>query len=188
VTLHCWQADGTGTVTLAPKLDVRGTASWSPDGQWLAVGAADSTGVRLFKVPINGEEPVRLVDSASFNPLWSPDGRYIVYSGRPRGRSVSIAAVTPDGQPFTLPPLSVDRLGDSYRFLPGGKQLIVKLGGFRRQDFWLFDVATGARRQLTKLRPGESILRFDVSPDGKSILFERERANSDVVLIELPAR
>jgi hypothetical protein len=40
----------------------------------------------------------------------------------------------------------------------------VKLGGFRRQDFWL----------------------FDVSPDGKRVVFERVRENSDVVLIELP--
>jgi hypothetical protein len=63
---------------------------------------------------------------------------------------------------------------------------VVKLGGFRRQDFWLFDLATGARRQITKLRPGESLVRFDVSPDGKRILFERVRENSDVVLIELP--
>jgi Tol biopolymer transport system component len=82
----------------------------------------------------------------------------------------------------------VDRVGDSYRFLPGGKQLVVKLGGFRRQDFWSFDVGTGRRRQLTRLRPGESVQRFDVSPDGKRVVFERVRENSDVVLIELPRR
>jgi Tol biopolymer transport system component len=175
-------------MALAPELDVRGAASWSPDGQWLAVTAADSAGLRVFKVPVNGGDPVRLVDSASFNPVWSPDGRYIVYSGAPRARSVSIAAVAPNGSPYPMPALSVDRLGDSYRFLPDGKQLVVKLGGFRRQNFWLVDLATGARRQLTSLKPGESILRFDVATDGKSIVFERVRENSDVVVIELPPR
>ena len=187
-TLHCWDVGRADVATLAESLDVRGPASWSPDGEWLAVAAADSTGVRLFKVPANGGQPVRLVDSASMNPVWSPDGKFIVYSGAPRARSVAMAAVTPDGKPYPIPALTVDRLGDSYRFLPGSKQLVVKLGGFRRQDFWLFDLATGQRRQLTKLRPGESILRFDVSPDGKRIVFERVRENSDVVLIELPAR
>ena len=64
---------------------------------------------------------------------------------------------------------------------------MVKLGGFRRQDFWLFDVTNGERRQLTRLRPGESVHRFDVSPDGKRIVFERVRENSDIALIELPS-
>ena len=62
----------------------------------------------------------------------------------------------------------------------------MKLGGFRRQDFWLFELATGQRRRLTTLRPGESLNRFDVSSDGKRILFERVRENSDIVLIEIP--
>jgi Tol biopolymer transport system component len=187
-TLYCAHSAGTGATALAPELDVRGAAAWSPDGQWLAVTAADSAGLRVFKVPVNGGDPVRLVDSASFNPVWSPDGRYIVYSGSPRARSVSIAAVAPNGSAYPMPTLSVDRLGDSYRFLPDGKQLVVKLGGFRRQNFWLVDLATGARRQLTSLKPGESILRFDVAMDGKSIVFERVRENSDVVVIELPPR
>lgn len=94
-------------------------------------------------------------------------------------------AVTPDGLPYPLPPLSVDRVGDSYRLRHGSKELVVKQGGFRRQDFWLFDVATGRQRKLTGLRPGEPLLHFDVSPDGTQILFERVRDNSDVVLIEL---
>jgi Tol biopolymer transport system component len=99
-----------------------------------------------------------------------------------------VKAVTPDGQPYAVPALTVDRVGDSYRFLPNGKDLVVKLGGFRRQDFWLIDIATGRRRPLTALRLGESLQRFDVSPDGKRILFERVRENSDIVLIQLPPR
>jgi Tol biopolymer transport system component len=186
--LQCSTAEGTGIRAVAESLDVRGAASWSPDGKWIAVGAMDGPGVRVFRVPADSGTPVRLVDSVSSNPVWSPDGRFILYSGTPRARSVPLKAVTPDGRPFPLPSLLVDRVGDSYRFLPGGKQLVVKLGGFRRQDFWSFDVGTGRRRQLTRLRPGESVQRFDVSPDGKRVVFERVRENSDVVLIELPRR
>jgi serine/threonine protein kinase len=189
-TLRCGGADGTGVHVLAESLDVRGAPSWSPDGKWIAVAARDGQTVRVFKVPADGGAPVRLVDSVSSNPVWSPDGKFILYSGTARGRSVPLKAVTPEGQPFTLrfPSLVLDRLGDSYRFLPNGKGLVVKLGGFRRQDLWLFDLATGARRQLTRLRPGESLNRFDVSPDGKRIVFERVRENSDIALIEVPNR
>jgi Tol biopolymer transport system component len=186
--LYCMGADGTGARPLAEALDVRGAASWSPDGQWIAVGAMDGAGVRVFKIAVDGGTLVRLVDSVSSNPVWSPDGTFILYSGTARARSVPLKAVTPDGRPLPLPALQVDRVGDSYRFLPGGRQLVVKLGGFRRQDFWLFDIGTGQRRPLTRLRPGESLHRFDVSPDGKRVLFERVRENSDVVLFELPRR
>jgi hypothetical protein len=64
--------------------------------------------------------------------------------------------------------------------------VVVKLGGFRHQDFWLFDVRTGARRQLTRLNAGQSISRFDVSRDGRRIVFQRAEENSDVALIEIP--
>jgi hypothetical protein len=41
---------------------------------------------------------------------------------------------------------------------------------------------------VTRLRPGESLHRFDVSPDGRRIVLERVRENSDIALIELPSR
>jgi Tol biopolymer transport system component len=148
----------------------------------------EGTSLRIFKVPVDGGSPERLVDSVSFHPVWSPDGRFILYSGTSRARSVPLRAVTPDGLPVPLPPLVVDRVGDSYRFLPDGRHLVVKLGGFRRQDFWLVDLESGARRQLTRLRPGDAVHRFDVSPAGDQLVFERVRDNSDVVLIELSRR
>lgn len=189
-TLRCALADGGGIAALADSLDVRGAPSWSPDGKWIAVAAKDGEAVRVFKVQAQGGVAQRLVDSVSSNPVWSPDGKFLLYSGTPRGRSVPLKAVTPDGEPFALPlaSLLVDRLGDSYRFLPDGKSVVVKLGGFRRQDFWLLDIATGKRRQLTQFRPGQSLLRFDVAPDGKRIVFERVRENSDIALIEVPGR
>ena len=61
-------------------------------------------------------------------------------------------------------------------------------GGGRQQDFWLLDLGVGGSRRLTSLRPGFATKSFDVSPDGKQILFDRFRENSDVVLIDLPPR
>ena len=187
-TLFCTGAEGTGVRTVAESLDVRGAASWSPDGKWIAVGALDGGRTRVFKVPAGGGAPVRLVDSVSMNPVWSPDGRFILYSSAPRARTVRLLAVTPEGRAFTVPDLTLDRLGDSYRFLPDGRRLLVKLGGFRQQDLWLLDLGTGTRRRLTRLGAGESLHRFDVSPGGRQVVFERVRENSDVVLIEMPRR
>ena len=139
-TLYCLSATGAGARPVAESLDVRGAPSWSPDGNWIAVAARDGPAMHVFKVPVNGGEPVRLVDSVSANPVWSPNGKLILYSGASRARIVPLKAVTPDGQPYPIPAISVDRVGDSYRFLPGGTELVVKLGGFRRQDFWSVDL------------------------------------------------
>jgi Tol biopolymer transport system component len=81
--------------------------------------------------------------------------------------------------------LWVLRGGDRYRFLPGGRQVVALLGDYLRQNFWIVDLDTGRRRQLTNLKPGYSIRSFDVAPDGRQILFDRVRQNSDIVLIDL---
>jgi hypothetical protein len=59
-------------------------------------------------------------------------------------------------------------------------------GEFRRQNFWLFDLTTGRRRQLTDLKTGLLVKDFDVAPGGKLIVFDRVRENSDIVLLDLP--
>jgi Tol biopolymer transport system component len=61
-------------------------------------------------------------------------------------------------------------------------------GLFWNHNFRLVDLESGRQRQLTELSPDSQIWNFDVSPDGKQIVFERYRNNSDVVLIDLPPR
>ena len=41
-------------------------------------------------------------------------------------------------------------------------------------------------RQLTALGRGFTIGDFDISPDGRELLFDRSRDESDIVLIERP--
>ena len=40
-------------------------------------------------------------------------------------------------------------------------------------------------RQLTRLAKGPTIRTFDITPDGKSIVFDRQRVKTEIVLIEL---
>jgi Tol biopolymer transport system component len=59
-------------------------------------------------------------------------------------------------------------------------------GTFARQDFWLLDLATKQSRQLTQLSKADTMRTFDITPDGREIVFDRQRQNSDIVLIDLP--
>ena len=103
-------------------------------------------------------------------------------------RSIPLKAVTPDGQPFPLQEMWVFRQDAPSRFVPGKKAVILMQGEFRHKNFWMLDLATGKLRQLTNLKPGFSVRNFDISSDGKRILFDRSRENSDIVLIDLSAR
>jgi hypothetical protein len=53
------------------------------------------------------------------------------------------------------------------------------------QDFWPLDLTTKKSRPLTRLNVRAAMRTFDVAPDGKQIVFDRLRDNSDIVLIDL---
>jgi serine/threonine protein kinase/Tol biopolymer transport system component len=187
--LSLMASDGTDVRRLAESLDVRGAPSWSPDGKWVAVAATQGNANPLFKVPVDGGAPVALVDgvdSVVSNPVWSPDGRVILYSEGQGSAIVRIRGITPDRGAYPLPEVSVGNSGDRYRFLPGGRSLVFSQGVLWLQNFWLLDLATGRQRPLTKLSQQVLMRSFDVSPDGKEILFDRYRPNSDIVLIDVP--
>ena len=128
---------------------------------------------------------MRLVAGQAVNPVWSPDGNLIVYSGAIVTGQLPILAVRPDGAPVDLPPLRVQQGG--YRFLPDGTGLVY-LHTSPAADFWLFDLARKTSRQLTRLSNRGNIQAFDIAPDGNHIVFDRLRENSDIVLIDLPER
>ncbi len=78
------------------------------------------------------------------------------------------------------------RLGERVRFLPDGKSLIYMGGLLASQDFWLLDLGSMKSRLLTRLQNLAAMRTFDVTPDGKQIVFDRLRENAQVVMIDLP--
>ena len=156
-------------------------AAWA----WSRIVAAgsDSQGAGLFKIPIDGGAPIRLVSGQVVNPVCSPDGTLIVYDGPVVGGLVPLLGVRPDGTPVDLPKV-LARLGGDHRFL--NNRALVYVPRAQSPDFWLLDLATKTTRQLTHLSNQGSLNAFDISADGKEIVFDRYRENSDIVLIDLP--
>jgi len=192
--LAIMSADGTGAHALAPEIEIKGivgqgTADWSPDGAWIVTGGSDVEGQEgLFKIPVDGGAPVRLVTGEARGPIWSPNDDLIVYGtpfGGAGGRD-TLKAVKPDGTPVPMPEVAV-RVGGAHRFLRSGEGLVY-LPGVESKDFWLLDLATGMTRQLTNLSDRGFLNTFDVTPDGRHLVFDRSRQNSDIVLIDRPKR
>jgi Tol biopolymer transport system component len=188
--LSIMSADGTNAQPLAPNIEVlgasgQGTADWSPDGTWIVTGGRDAQGPGLFKIPVDSSSaPLRLVAGQAVNPVWSPNGNLIVYAGRSVVGQVAILGVRPDDGASVELPMVLVRPG-GYRFLPNGSGLVY-LQRIQGLDFWLLDLATKQSRQLTRFSNQGALRTFDITPDGKYIVFDRSRQNSDIVLIDLP--
>jgi serine/threonine protein kinase/Tol biopolymer transport system component len=184
--LYLMSSNGTGVTELANSLNVRGAPAWPPGGEWITVAADQGKSAGLFNAPLDGGQPVQFVAEQAANPVWSPDGRFLVYSGVEVGTTFPLKAVTADGKPYGITELILSRGANRFSFLPGRPILIVLKGDVWHKNFWSVDLVTGRQRQLTDFGREFLINGFDVSPDGKEIIFSRLKEHANVILIELP--
>jgi Tol biopolymer transport system component len=162
---------------------LRGNLAWTPDGQALIAGVVRDGEPRLTRIALNGDSPLPLVSEYSVDPVWSPDGRFLVFSGADVGTSFPLRAAAPDGRPFPLPSLMLAR-GSRVAFLGDAQTLVILRGEPGHPTFLAADLRSGAQRILTEL-PANFVARdFDISPSGNEIVFDRIEENPDVALIE----
>jgi dipeptidyl aminopeptidase/acylaminoacyl peptidase len=188
--LYVMQADGTNARIVTDSLNLQGAPVWEPDGQSITSAVEDHGVPRLFRVPVNGGSPTPVVKEYSVDPAWTPDGRFVVYSGPDIGTKFSVKAATAEsaGQATSraMPILTLTRGARHLTFLNGGRALVFLRGEIQHKDLWLIDLQTGTERQLTHLAPDFDIRDFDISPDGSEVVLERVQERSEVVLLDLP--
>src|SRR5215471_15399531 len=128
----------------------------------------------LFISKADGSDERPLFKSASldYNPSWSRDGQWIVFTSDRNG-SADLYRVKPDGT--GLERLTGDpAYDDQAAFSPDGKQIVfvtTRAGG--TADLWILDVATRKAKPLTSGPGGD--FRPAWSPDGKWIAFSSDR-------------
>ena len=186
--LHILDVERAGARVLAESLGVRGAVAWSPDAKSLTVAVSNHREPQLFRVPLDQQPPSALLEGYAINPVWSPDGKFLVYADADAGPDFALKAVRPDGARYGLPEIKLPRGARRVVFVPGRRALIALQGEMRHNNFWYIDLDSGARRQLTDFGRDFTIRDFDVSPDGAEIVFDRRRENSDIALIELGGR
>ncbi len=182
--LYVMQNDGAQPSVVANSLHLHGNVAWAPDGKSISVGVLHDGEPRLTSFFPSGGSPVPLVFEYSFDPVWSPDGQFLLYSGASVGVTFPLRAADRDGRPYPLPATMLPRGAQRVVFGPEAGTILVLRGGFVRKDFWLIDLKTGAERQLTRLTSDFDIRDFDLSADKSEILFDRVDESSTVALVE----
>ncbi|GAB1421692.1 hypothetical protein MASR2M15_18740 [Anaerolineales bacterium] len=94
--LYTIKPDGTDRQRLTHNTGLNDLmASYSPDGQYIAYmtnySVGDNSG-EIWVMKADGTEQVQITDNDhyDFYPIWSPDGRYIVFSGKTAETDIDI--------------------------------------------------------------------------------------------------
>lgn len=182
--LYVMGSDGSDSRVVADSLVLRGSPVWWPDGQSILSAAVRDGVPRLVRIPLNGESPAELVSEYSVDPVWSPEGRFLVYSGADVGTTFPLRAAQADGRPHPLPGLILTRGARRVAFLNDRPMLVFLRGELEHKDLWVIDLHSGERRALKKLPANFVIADFDVSADGTELVVDRIEEDSELALIE----
>jgi len=182
--LYLMDNDGSHLRILADSLALRGNPAWAPDGQSVVSAVVRDGEPRVTRIFLNGDSPLPLVSEYSIDPVWSPDGRFLVYSGADVGTTFPLRAAAADGRPYPLPSVMLSRGARRVVFFHDPQILVILGGEIGHKNFSLLDLRTGARRILAELPADFAMRDFDVSADGSEIVFDRLQVNADLALIE----
>lgn len=182
--LFVMDSDGTHGRMVTDSLVLRGNPAWAPDGQSIVSAVVQDGEPRLTRIPLDGGHPVVMVSEYSLDPIWSPDGRFLLYSGPDVGTTFAVRAVAADGRPYPLRALILSRGARRLVFWRDNRSVLILRGSMSQKNFWIVDLQTGTERQLGELTAGPVIGDFDVSRDGEQIVFDRVEERSQIALIE----
>jgi Tol biopolymer transport system component len=154
---------------------------WSPDGEWIVYGSLRPSRpyFALRAVSAKGGVPRTLLEEESYpliRPWWSPDSKFIFFSSR-RGGAVNLWRIRffeseegPASQPIQV--TAGEGSHQNLCVAPNGQSIAFStVSSFA--DIWELTLSSRKLRQVTFETGFEEYPHL--SPDGKTLLFERER-------------
>jgi Tol biopolymer transport system component len=174
---HLWRmdVDGNNPRQLTNSAYDPFLADYTPDSEWLVYtkwGAEKG----IWKVPIDGGEPIRLNDVGASFPVVSPDGKMIASWDD----SDNVAIMPFSGGP-PIKKIVIPR-SLALRWTPDSRALLYASTEAGVSNIWSQPIAGGKPKQITRFN-NDQINNFDLSRDGSRIVLDRFQSNSDVVLI-----
>jgi dipeptidyl aminopeptidase/acylaminoacyl peptidase len=199
---NLWKVDANGgwPIQLLQSDERQFAGTYSPDGRWI-VYQQDFGGNELwdiFAVPSNGGASVNLTNTPDIreqSPHWSPDGKTIAISYKPKQASVyNIALIDWATHKTTLltHEETADHSWSAVAWSRDGKTVYADRGdaGDTDSDVYAIDVVTG---QSSNLTPHEGRIvnsASSLSPDGKTLLITSNQKGGyeNVALLDIATK
>ena len=179
--LGLWRIDIDGANPKQLTNQTSTKANFAPDGRTIAYMSSTNSHT-ISTISIDGGEPRQLTRNPSGHPVFSPDGTRIacLYSEK-QDTQFRIAIIPATGGPpikiFSLP----SGFSFPFRWTQDGKAIMYALRRRGVANLWMQAVEGGEPKQLTNFT-SYIILSYDLSRDGKNLVFSRGTRSSDVVL------
>ena len=173
--------DGTGLVRVTHTNGAH-APSVSPDGRWLIYLATGDD--FLYKVPLEGGAPVKVAGEAVGVSAVSPDGKLIAYIATGKNTWAIAVSSFDDGSAIRRFEIGSNSLNNnSLKWTPDGKALLYAASSDAVGNIWMQPLDGSTPRQVTNFKE-DGIFRFDISPDGKTLICARGAWRSDILLIK----
>lgn len=184
--LNIWRLDADWS---NPEQLTKGTVEVNPNcsanGQRVVYQSMTTTGDwTIWKVSINGGQPVQLCKEWSANPSFSPDGKWIAFAYQPDPKNPPKLAIIPSDGGTPTKTFELPSTGNAWptAWTPDGRALTFIDTRNGVGNLWNQPVSGGPPKRLTNFK-SEQIFNFAWSRDGRLAL-SRGTVQTDVVLIK----
>jgi serine/threonine protein kinase/Tol biopolymer transport system component len=155
-------------------------AAWSPDGTWMYFSADAGSGFHLWRqrFPDGAAEQLTSDVTEEDGVVVSSDGRSLITAVGAEQSTVWLHDRSGERQ------ISSEGFAFSPMLSPDGKDVyyVLRSGishAFWSGELWVADVAKG---HAERILPGFSVARYDISPDGKRVVFAASDAEGKSAL------
>ncbi len=148
--------------------------AWSPDGKYISYYSDQTGEYELYLLENKKGAKPRQVTSGSrawkYQPLWSPDSRYLLFSDRTLKLQLAEAST---GKITEIDNASTNELR-SYNFSPDSRWITYhKEGSNEKAAIWVYEITSGKKQQLTDGKYSDNTPVFSL--DGNYIFFASDR-------------
>ena len=155
--------------------------SSSPDNQWVVFDNQTDTKMSVWKVPLQGGEPVKICDGYRM-PVFSPDSQLIACRFDEDSDTYDVAIFPAHGGPplrhFKVP----KQEWQLVRWFGDSRHVTYVRNDNGYSNIFSYDLDTGAENQLTNFN-SDLIYAYAWSPDNKQLACQRGTRISNVTII-----